>query len=79
MIIKIKSLGLLCDKLPHSIEIPVGGNLKTFKDILMEMTDHQTSSKLDNAVYIVNKVKADNETALKDGDEVMILTVLGGG
>lgn len=78
MVIKIKYYGLIANNLISEVSIPEGSNVA---DLLIQLIKEEPKNgdMFNKATILVNKKKADLNTILNDKDEVMILTILGGG
>lgn len=78
MKIKLKYFGFGQASLPEFMELAEGttieGLIQLIKDQLEAPLEYLTTS-----TFLVNNSKADKDTILKDGDEVLILHPLGGG
>ncbi|MGD9567868.1 MAG: MoaD/ThiS family protein [Sedimentibacter sp.] len=77
MKIKIKYYGINSN-LPLNIELPEDS---TVEDALYGIID-KTNDSLEtivSSVFLVNKSRAKKDTVLNDGDELLILYMLGGG
>jgi molybdopterin converting factor small subunit len=79
MVIKLKYMGVIHDKMPDVLDLEEGTNVKTLKTILMNMSDEELKPILSNASFIVNNMNANDDTVLNDNDKVLVLTPLGGG
>ncbi len=62
----------------EEIELPDNSTVSDLVEIISEKIKDPIEI-IKSATFLVNKIKADKDTVLKDGDEVMILRVLGGG
>ena len=78
MLIRIKYFGLIDNNLLVESELQENSNVNALLKKLIE-AEPANEELLNKATILVNKKKADPNTILKDKDEVMILTVLGGG
>lgn len=79
MNITIKSLGIPVASLSSNaqqIELPTG---TTIEQLLRMFSKNEDYEKLKTAKIMVNNISADERTVLNDGDEVIIMRVLGGG
>lgn len=78
MKIKLKYFGFGQAPLPEFMELAEGttieGLIQLIKDQLEAPLEYLSTS-----TFLVNNSKADRNTILKDGDEVLILHPLGGG
>lgn len=80
MIVKLKYLGLVVDNLPTSMELEDGASLaELIKKMKIQSGEETIDAIFKKSTLLVNKSKIDENTILKDGDEVMVLSVLGGG
>ncbi|NLJ58319.1 MAG: MoaD/ThiS family protein [Tissierellia bacterium] len=79
MEVKLKFLGRLGNEKPYSIELEEGTDLKGLLKIMEDKYSFGIMTTIRESVFLVNKSKIELNTVLKDGDEVMILSVLGGG
>lgn len=79
MVIKLKYMGVIHDKMPDVLDLEEGTNVKTLKTILINMSDEELKPILSNASFIVNNMNANDDTILNDNDKVLVLTPLGGG
>ena len=79
MEVKLKFLGRLGNEKPYSIELEEGTYLKGLLKIMEDKYSFGIMTTIRESVFLVNKSKIELNTVLKDGDEVMILSVLGGG
>lgn len=80
MIVKLKYLGLVVDNLPRSMELEDGASLaELIKEMKIQSGEETIDAIFKKSTLLVNKSKIDENTILKDGDEVMVLSVLGGG
>lgn len=79
MVIKLKYMGVIHDKMPDVLDLEEGTNVKTLKTILIDMSDEELKPILSNASFIVNNMNANDDTVLNDNDKVLVLTPLGGG
>lgn len=79
MVIKLKYMGVIHDKMPDVLDLEEGTNVKTLKTILINMSDEELKPILSNASFIVNNMNANDDTLLNDNDKVLVLTPLGGG
>lgn len=79
MVVKLKYMGVIHDKMPDVLDLEEGTNVKTLKTILIDMSDEELKSILSNASFIVNSTSANDDTVLNDNDKVLVLTPLGGG
>ncbi|TFZ41374.1 hypothetical protein E4100_02020 [Soehngenia longivitae] len=79
MVIKLKYMGVIHDKMPDVLDLEEGTNVKTLKTILINMSDEELKPILSNASFIVNNMNANDDTVLNDNDKVLVLTPLGGG
>ena len=64
------------DMLP--VTLPEGANIAALVATLAEQLD-QPSLRTERALFIVNQTNATPQTVLQDGDEVLMLHLLGGG
>lgn len=78
MLIRIKYFGLIDNNLLVESELQENSNVNALLKKLIE-AEPANEEMLNKATILVNKKKADPNTILKDKDEVMILTILGGG
>ena len=78
MLISIKYFGLIDNNLLVESELQENSNVNALLKKLIE-AEPANEELLNKATILVNKKKADPNTILKDKDEVMILTILGGG
>ncbi len=78
MVIKIKYFGLIANNLISEAVLPEGSDISVLLNHLIK-EEPNNEDILIKATILVNKSKADTSTILNDKDEVMILTVLGGG
>ena len=78
MLIRIKYFGLIDNNLLVESELQENSNVNALLKKLIE-AEPANEEMLNKATILVNKKKADPDTILKDKDEVMILTILGGG
>ncbi len=78
MLIRIKYFGLIDNNLLVESELQENSNVNALLKKLIE-AEPANEELLNKATILVNKKKADPNTILKDKDEVMILTILGGG
>lgn len=78
MVIRIKYFGLITDNLATEANMPNGSNISKLIEYLISH-EPKLKNTLKRSTILVNKSKADLQTILNDNDEVMILTVLGGG
>ena len=78
MLISIKYFGLIDNNLLVESELQENSNVNALLKKLIE-AEPANEEMLNKATILVNKKKADPNTILKDKDEVMILTILGGG
>lgn len=78
MIIKVKYFGLITENLISEIKLPEGNNVSNLLEYLGNI-EPKSKDILKRATILVNKTNANLQTVLNDNDEVMILTVLGGG
>jgi molybdopterin converting factor small subunit len=82
MLISVKFIGLaslFAGRNTQSLEVPAGS---TIQHLLADIQGEKSSSSealLRKATFLVNQVHADENTTLNDGDEVIIMAVLGGG
>ena len=79
MVVKLKYMGVIHDKMPDVLDLEEGTNVKTLKTILINMSDEELKPILSNASFIVNNMNANDDTVLNDNDKVLVLTPLGGG
>jgi len=79
MVVKLKYMGVIHDKMPDVLDLEEGTNVKTLKTILIDMSDEELKPILSNASFIVNSTSANDDTVLNDNDKVLVLTPLGGG
>jgi molybdopterin converting factor small subunit len=79
MVIKLKYMGVIHDKMPDVLDLEEGTNVKALKTILINMSDEELKPILSNASFIVNNMNANDDTLLNDNDKVLVLTPLGGG
>lgn len=79
MVVKLKYMGVIHDKMPDVLDLEEGTNVKTLKTILIDMSDEELKPILSNASFIVNNMNANDDTVLNDNDKVLVLTPLGGG
>lgn len=79
MEVRLKFMGILGNEMPTTIELEEGTDLRG----LIKAMDKKYSAEIMNIVresaFLVNKSKVEPTRILKDKDEVMILSVLGGG
>lgn len=78
MRIKLKHFGLGTIDLPEYMELPEGTNIEEFVYLIQKNVEIP-SEYLSTSTFLVNNSKADKNTVLNDGDEVLILRPLGGG
>lgn len=79
MKVKLKYLGISTSSYAEEIELSDGA---TVGDLLHHVKDEIEDSferVLGSGVVLVNKSKADLDTCLANGDEVMVMYILGGG
>lgn len=79
MVVKLKYMGVIHDKMPDVLDLEEGTNVKALKTILINMSDEELKPILSNASFIVNNMNANDDTLLNDNDKVLVLTPLGGG
>ena len=79
MVIKLKYMGVIHDKMPDVLDLEEGTDVKTLKTILIDMSGEELKPILSNASFIVNNMNANDDTLLNDNDKVLVLTPLGGG
>lgn len=85
MEINVKFMGLasiVLDKNHETIQLAEGKKVRDVLILLKEkakMAGVNADATLDYATFLVNKKKADINTELQDGDELMIMKSLGGG
>ena len=79
MVIKLKYMGVIHDKMPDVLDLEEGTDVKTLKTILIDMSGEELKPILSNASFIVNNMNANDDTILNDNDKVLVLTPLGGG
>lgn len=80
MKIKMKHLGLITVSLPTSIKVSDGIDLAGLIQVMKDEYGNDLIEGIENkSTFLVNKMRVDKSTTLRDGDEVMILSVLGGG
>lgn len=63
----------------QTLELAEGAAITQLLDNIQNREGNNANSILSMSVFLVNKVRADQSTILKDGDEVMIMFFLGGG
>lgn len=78
MLIKIKYYGLITNNLISEVSLPEGSKIGDLLEYLIK-EEAKNEDIMKKATILVNKLKADPNTLLNDKDEVMILTILGGG
>ncbi|MFA7138396.1 MAG: MoaD/ThiS family protein [Bacteroidales bacterium] len=78
MVIKIKYFGLIANNLISEAVLREGSDVTVLLNHLIKQYPNN-KEMLNKATILVNKSKATTSTILNDKDEVMILTVLGGG
>lgn len=80
MRIKMKYLGLITENLPAIIEVDDGtdlaGLIQAMKD---QYVEEVVEAMVEKSTFLVNNKKLDENSLLNDGDEVLVLSVLGGG
>jgi molybdopterin converting factor small subunit len=79
MVVKLKYMGVIHDKMPDVLDLEEGTDVKTLKTILIDMSGEELKPILSNASFIVNNMNANDDTLLNDNDKVLVLTPLGGG
>jgi molybdopterin converting factor small subunit len=79
MVVKLKYMGVIHDKMPDVLDLEEGTDVKTLKTILIDMSGEELKPILSNASFIVNNMNANDDTVLNDNDKVLVLTPLGGG
>jgi molybdopterin converting factor small subunit len=79
MVVKLKYMGVIHDKMPDVLDLEEGTDVKTLKTILIDMSGEELKPILSNASFIVNNMNANDDTILNDNDKVLVLTPLGGG
>ena len=85
MKITVKFMGLasiVLDKNHEIIELTERKKVRDVVSLLREKAKTagvNADATLDHATFLVNKKKADMNTELQDGDELMIMKSLGGG
>lgn len=62
----------------ENIELPDNSTVSDLIDKIWGKVNDPID-RIKSATFLVNKSRANKDTVLKDGDEVMILLVLGGG
>jgi molybdopterin converting factor small subunit len=78
MVIKIKYFGLIANNSISEVVLPEGSDINVLINHLIN-EEPRNKDILNKATFLVNKSKASTSTILNDKDEIMILTVLGGG
>lgn len=78
-IINLKVYGLLTGCCPDQINLPIGSALRDLQERLSALLDPQQQILLANATILVNGHKSGLETILQAEDQILILSVLGGG
>ncbi len=68
-------MGAMDLEIPSEISLEANS---TVADVI-EYLERLNSSSIDGLTYLVNKKKASLDTKLQEGDEILILQVLGGG
>lgn len=80
MIVKLKYIGLVTEKLPTILSLDEGTDLAGLIQVMKdEYGEHRIDTIVKKSTFLVGKSKLDDKSLLMDGDEVMILSVLGGG
>lgn len=79
MIVKLKYMGVIHDKMPDVLDLEEGTTLKTLKSNLLDICDDRLKPIISNASFIVNNMSVSDDTILNDNDQVLVLTPLGGG
>lgn len=78
MKIKLKYFGLGQASLPEFMELAEGTSIEGLIQLIKDQIEAPLEY-LSTSTFLVNNSKADRNTILKDGDEVLILHPLGGG
>lgn len=78
MVVKIKYFGLIANNSISEVVLPEGSDINVLINHLIN-EEPRNKDILNKATFLVNKSKASTSTILNDKDEIMILTVLGGG
>jgi len=76
-IIKLKYFGVATSNYPSNIELPEDSTIEYLLHEIKDKINDPIDTLLKSAVILINKSKADKNTILCDGDEVLILYVLG--
>lgn len=78
MVIKIKYFGFIANNFELETVLTKGSNIS---DLINHLIKQYPNNKdmFNKATILVNKSKAVSSTVLNDKDEVIILTVIGGG
>lgn len=85
MKIKVKYLGLVAAILKsdkQTVNLPAGATLGQLLGYIQQkrgLDDATAANVFKASTFMVNKKNADRDTSLEDGDEVLIMRVLGGG
>lgn len=79
MMIHLKFFGPFTGDLPETLVLPAHSDLNQLIETLRCRPDFHDRVFLNHSSFLVNKGKALPDRVLNEGDEVLIMAVLGGG
>ncbi|HHZ03251.1 MAG TPA: MoaD/ThiS family protein [Tissierellia bacterium] len=79
MEVRLKFMGILGNEMPTTIELEEGTDLRGLIKAMEKKYSAEIMNIVRESAFLVNKSKVEPTRILKDKDEVMILSVLGGG
>ncbi|MGD9568806.1 MAG: MoaD/ThiS family protein [Sedimentibacter sp.] len=82
MIVKLKYFGLstvMLNHEPQQVELPENATIEYLLNAVHDKDQDSVYVLLKAAVFLVNNSKVNKDYVLNDGDEILILNVLGGG
>ena len=80
MLITVKYIvlaSLLGERDAQSLELPAGSTLAHLLNVILEEKSSSIGTMLRKSTLFVNQVKADRDTVLNDGDQVIIAPEIG--
>jgi sulfur carrier protein ThiS len=77
--VRLKFMGILGNEMPTTIELEEGTDLRGLIKAMEKKYSAEIMNIVRESAFLVNKSKVEPTRILKDKDEVMILSVLGGG